>query len=71
MKIETDGDHVTVSFEYTNGVIVSATAQSLSDAIERVIARFKDMQDRAVEELQKWHLVRMSPIEAAAKGEPS
>lgn len=53
------------------GVVVHVYADTLSEAIELAIAQFKDMQDGAVEELEKCGIVRFHPRVPETQGEPS
>ena len=66
-------DQVSVKFEDEyRGVVVHVSADTLHDAMELAIARFKEMQDGAIEELRKYGLVRFEESkQAAPKGEPS
>jgi len=61
MDIRTDGNVVKVSFTDTaRDITIEASGLSLHDAFESAIHVFKEMQEAAIEELQRWQLIRFA-----------
>ena len=69
IAVSTEGDLVRVQYKDDNsGTIVYSVGASLTEAIENIVIRFKELQGAALEELYKRGFIR---VERSAESEPS